>query len=188
MIKVYLAGPDVFLPDAMTVGRAKKAACAEIGWHGLFPLDNEVESDGWTPAETADAIYRANLAMMGKADVVLANMTPFRGPGMDGGTAFEMGFMRALGKPVFGYAADGRDYAQRVFARGHAADPADERDRAGLLIERFGLGDNLMMACAVRDFGLENVVSADDAPDDFAAPKAFRMCLNRAKALMDARG
>jgi len=49
------------------------------------------------------AIYRGNVAHMDRSDAIVANMTPFRGVSMDAGTAFEMGYMAAKGKPVLGY-------------------------------------------------------------------------------------
>jgi nucleoside 2-deoxyribosyltransferase len=38
-MKIYLAGPDVFLPDAVDVGRRKVALCSRDGLIGLYPLD-----------------------------------------------------------------------------------------------------------------------------------------------------
>ena len=42
-MKIYLAGPDVFLPDAVEIGRRKAAICARHGLTGLYPLDNAVD-------------------------------------------------------------------------------------------------------------------------------------------------
>ena len=39
--RVYLAGPEVFLPDGAAVGDAKRALCAAAGLVGVFPLDAE---------------------------------------------------------------------------------------------------------------------------------------------------
>jgi nucleoside 2-deoxyribosyltransferase len=36
----YLAGPDVFCPDARERGVAKKALLASVGITGLYPLDD----------------------------------------------------------------------------------------------------------------------------------------------------
>jgi nucleoside 2-deoxyribosyltransferase len=57
MTKIYLAGPDVFLPDAVELGRAKVELCAAYGLTGLFPLDNKVnvESRG-----ASRKIFRGN--------------------------------------------------------------------------------------------------------------------------------
>ena len=164
---VYLAGPEVFLPAAAAAGQAKKEAIERLNqdgtWDfrlvGLYPLDNDIP--GFAPnRDTGIRIYQANLAMMQKADVVAANMVRFRGPGMDGGTAFEMGYMRGLGKPVFGYydAAPfyGTDEAPGVYADKvalHHGLSAEEPhvDINGLTVERFGMADNLMMVGALAD-------------------------------------
>ncbi len=42
-MKIYLAGPDVFLPDAIEIGRRKVEICARHGVTGLYPLDNKVD-------------------------------------------------------------------------------------------------------------------------------------------------
>ena len=42
-MKIYLAGPDVFLPDAVEIGRQKAAICAAHGLAGLYPLDNAID-------------------------------------------------------------------------------------------------------------------------------------------------
>ncbi|MBC7636099.1 MAG: nucleoside 2-deoxyribosyltransferase, partial [Acetobacteraceae bacterium] len=47
-MRVYLAGPDVFLPDPVTRGAAFKQICASFGLRGVFPLD---ELDGGDPPE-----------------------------------------------------------------------------------------------------------------------------------------
>ena len=41
--KIYLAGPEVFLREAVAIGREKVAICAELGLEGLYPLDNALE-------------------------------------------------------------------------------------------------------------------------------------------------
>src|SRR4051794_28885049 len=111
MQSVYLAGPEVFLPDAVEVGRRKQALCAAHGFAGLYPLDNEIST---TSAERTDKlIYDANKAMMERADFCIFNLTPFRGPGADVGTVFELGLMVGLGKKVFAYTNADADYVHR---------------------------------------------------------------------------
>src|ERR1043166_2851320 len=97
-IMIYLAGPDVFLPDAIEVGRQKMAICQEFGFEGLFPVDNDpgLEVD-------AGAIFRANCAQMKRADIGVFNLSPFRGPSADAGTVFELGFLFSQNRPVYGY-------------------------------------------------------------------------------------
>src|SRR5271156_4932479 len=94
-MKVYLAGPDVFLPDALEVGRQKTEICRRHGLIGLYPLDNVVDR---AAADASLRIFKANEAMMDRADAIIANLTPFRGPGADAGTVYELGYMAAREK------------------------------------------------------------------------------------------
>ena len=148
--RIYLAGPDVFLPEPDARGRDLKAICAEFGAEGLFPLDASVS--GPTASMRAAAIRAANMDLIRRCDAVVANMQPFRGPGMDGGTAWEMGFATALGKPVVGYTPDPRPYADRVRASDPdcVSAPDGWRDGGGLAVEDMGLSENLMMAAGAR--------------------------------------
>lgn len=128
-MRVYLAGPDVFFPDAAARLAAMRTVCAQHGLIAATPLD------GLDGIADPFAIARQNEAHIRDSQAVIANLTPFRGPGVDPGTAYEVGFARALGLPVFGWTTVAGAYAARV--------PPD-----GLLVEDFGLCDNLMIACA----------------------------------------
>lgn len=187
---VYLAGPEVFLADAMAVGEAKKAICTRHGLTGLFPLDNELDLGGLDAREAGLAISAANETLMRKADAVIANITPFRGPGMDPGTAFEVGFMRALGRPVFCYTASDLLHAERAVRWAGAA--VRERkgegleDGDGLLIENFGMVENLMIDGAVDASG-GTIITPDTAADPSVDPRdlhLFEACVREvARAL-----
>ena len=176
---VYLAGPEVFLPNAQEAGEEKKRAIERLNasesWPfklvGLYPLDNEIP-DFAPNRETGLAIYRANIAMMDLADAVVANMVRFRGPGMDGGTAFEMGYMRGMGKPVFAYydaepfygtAEPAGLYPDRVRRMAGQSTENAAVDVDGLLIEDFGMADNLMMIGALDDAGATLQTSFEQA-------------------------
>jgi len=141
--RVYLAGPDVFLPDAKARGESLKAICARHGLVGVFPLDNPD-----TPL--AATIATGNEALIRSCAAVIANLTPFRGVSADAGTAYEVGFARALGLPVFAFTADPRSYAARCATLEGAV---EGRDAEGFAIEMFDLPENLMIACAVTFCG-----------------------------------
>ena len=51
MKRIYLAGPEVFLPDAEQIGDAKKKLCMAYGYEGIFPLDNVLELNEPSPQE-----------------------------------------------------------------------------------------------------------------------------------------
>jgi nucleoside 2-deoxyribosyltransferase len=137
MKTIYLAGPDVFESNSDEIGERKKHLCANYGFIGLYPSDNELQSD--------KDIFAANMKMISEADCGIFNLTPFRGPSADVGTVFELGVMVTLGKPVFGYTNSMRDYATRC-RQAHY-------DRGGMKIEDFGNCDNLMIDNCFRSLG-----------------------------------
>jgi nucleoside 2-deoxyribosyltransferase len=162
--RIYLAGPEVFLPDAREIGRRKAETCAAHGLNGVFPLDNQLDLEGLAPAEQARRISLANEAAMRSSDAVICNLTPFRGVSMDAGTAFEVGFMRALERPVFAYTTTAADYATRARTWREAGAIAFDYDSSGLEIEDFGLCENLMIPVAIAESG-GVIIKTDEAGD-----------------------
>ncbi|MCW8086557.1 nucleoside 2-deoxyribosyltransferase [Sabulicella glaciei] len=144
-MRLYLAGPEVFLPDADAIGAAKKALCAAHGIEGAFPLDPPLaDPSDWR------AIHARCEEMLRGCDALLANLSPFRGAGADPGTVFEMGLMRGLGRPVHGYMATEATLRERIACR---EDGGAWRDAEGLTVEDFGLGENLMLEGAIAESG-----------------------------------
>ena len=178
MPTVYLAGPDVFFPEPVELGRKKKAICARYGLVGLYPLDNEIADQD--PAQMAMEIYRQNCRLMDRADAIIANMTPFRGVSMDVGTAFEIGYVRAQGKLVFAYTNEASpvDYAGRMRRLGQERGAGGLVDHDGHAIEDFGLSDNLMMMGALFESTSALVTIRDVETTD--AHAVFEECVRRA--------
>src|SRR6476659_10126327 len=135
--RIYLAGPEVFLPDARAIGAEKCRLAAEAGLEGAFPLDSQLDLAHLPPAKQARAISLANEGLMRSCDGIVANLTPFRGVSMDSGTAFEVGFMQALGRPMAGYTNVTPDYAARARAFRARGPLAMDGDLADLEIEDF---------------------------------------------------
>lgn len=146
---VYLAGPDVFRPDAGDHGRKLVALCAEYGFRGVFPLEPSLPA-GMSPQELAVRIYRANVAHIDACDAVAANLDFFRGPEPDSGTCFEVGYAVARGKPVVGYLPDAGTFAQRIRLRYPQAVGEGLVDARGWQLEEFGLPLNLMLGVPCR--------------------------------------
>ena len=86
-------------------------------------------------------------------------MTPFRGISTDVGTAFEMGFMRALNKKVIGYTNVSELYFERTAAyyesKGKSLNQITDGktsyyvDPNEMSVENFDMVDNLMLEGAV---------------------------------------
>ena len=112
--KIYLAGPEVFLSDALSIGKKKKDLCARYGFVGVFPLDANLDLRNLRKNEQGLQISRSNERLIRSCHFFIANITPFRSPSMDVGTAFELGFARALGQPVFAYTNDARGFKERT--------------------------------------------------------------------------
>ena len=177
-MKIYLAGPDVFLPDAVEIGRRKVELCRRHGLTGLYPLDNAVDRAG---SDVSLHIFRGNEAMMIEADAIIANLTPFRGPGADPGTVYELGYMAGRDKLCLGYSNDPSIYAERV--RGFTeVTTRDGRlvDAAGLTVEDFGLSDNLMMIHALDLYGCALVTPRQAPADIWHDLAAFEACVRLA--------
>src|SRR5919205_628536 len=110
-MKIYLAGPDVFLSDALAIGQQKRDICERHGVSGLYPLDSAVDLSS---RDASLQIFKGLEAMMDAADAIIANLTPFRGPGADAGTVYELGYMAGRGKLCLAYCNDPTIYADRV--------------------------------------------------------------------------
>jgi len=147
MKTIYLAGPDVFEPDAIGQGKHLKALCREYGFEGFYPLDNIIEPCA-TPQLHAAAIRKANIELIKKADIIMANLNPFRGFEPDSGTVYEVGFAEALGKPVVAYAADRRNMMERLRDVQKLSSDAWQCQE-GKIIEDFSHSHNLMFAHTV---------------------------------------
>lgn len=154
---IYLAGPDVFRPDARERYARMEHACERLGLVGLRPSDGGAQADGATGRSLAHRIYEGNVALIRRCDAVVANLQPFRGHvEPDSGTVFEVGVAIALGKPVAAYLPGPElSYAERV--RTHFPTRTDPRgtlwDEAhDAWVESFGEPLNLMLARSTRLF------------------------------------
>lgn len=146
---LYLAGPDVFRPDAEAHGARLQALCARYGFTGVFPLDGALPA-GLPPTELAATIYRRNVERIEACDAVVANLDFFRGAEPDSGTCFEVGYAVARGKPVVAYVPEAGSFAQRIGRRHPGVVAAGGQDTQGWRLEEFGLPLNLMLGVPCR--------------------------------------
>lgn len=166
----------VFLPDADAAFRQMKAICAACGTEGVAPLDGQMGLEGLAPGRPLlERIVRADIGLMEALDGAVFCLDGFRrGPEMDAGTAFEVGYMKALGKPIAGWTRDPRPYPEKVatffrdaFGLGLVrAEPGAvggtsglERDPDGMLVHSEGCVQNAMVHIGIELDG--GVVAAD---------------------------
>jgi nucleoside 2-deoxyribosyltransferase len=175
---IYLAGPTVFEPDPEASFSAMKAICARHGVEGVSPLDNQIGLEGMAPGrDLLRRIVAADIALMRRLDGGVFCLDGFRGlPEMDAGTAFEIGTMVALGKPVAGWTRDPRPYplkVQQYFERatGAALVPTAAgakggtsgllRDPHGMLVHSEGCVQNAMTEIGIELAGGAVFADAD---------------------------
>lgn len=146
-IKVYLAGPEVFLADAAPVVEEMRQVCRDNGLIPIAPLDAGVDDEPTEPDPVL--IFDKNISRIRESDAVIANVNHFRGAEPDSGTCFEIGYAHALGKKLFIYSDDGATTVDRVreFHGPVSAEPGERpMDKDGVYVEDFGYAVNLMMA------------------------------------------
>ncbi|MCR5781985.1 MAG: nucleoside 2-deoxyribosyltransferase [Clostridia bacterium] len=147
-VRIYIAGPSVFMPDAEEYSRKIKALCAEYGFKGVYP------TDGFT--KTPRDIYLGCLKLIDSCDVIIADGNPFRGE-IDSGTAFELGYASARGKRLYIYMDDASSVKEKYSVREEDGVCYDEN---GNIVEDYGYPLNLMLACSsiIVEGGFEDVL------------------------------
>lgn len=169
MSTVYIAGPDVFRPDARAFFTQVRQRAQMYGFLCLTPEETSVAEDAPNGPASARRIFAANCEMVRRADLVVANLAAFRGFEPDSGTLFEVGMAYALGTPVILYApAAHQTLLERARVCGLVSG-SGHVDEAGWAVEDFGLPFNLMANCAAT------VVVAGDVFDALDCAARMKM-------------
>ena len=150
---------------------------------GVSPLDALAdEPAAWGDVPDWRRIALRNEAHIRSCAAVVANLTPFRGPSADAGTVYEVGFARGLGLKVFGYATVTEGFLDRTLAAfpGKQAEDGAWWDPEGLLVEQFGLFDNLMIEGALAEQG----GLLREAADRWRDLTVFERCVAQAAAVL----
>ncbi|WBW74921.1 nucleoside 2-deoxyribosyltransferase [Schizosaccharomyces osmophilus] len=165
--KVYLAGDLVFRPDAYAIFEELKAICRQVGVVGMAPFDGQEEVEDMEPGiATSLAIATLDRNLMDVCDAGIFCLDPFRrAPDMDPGTAVELGYMSAQGKPLAGFTVDGRTYPDKVQAyrknawddelvpRASKGGSGSLEDADGLIVHSEGMVQNVMVEGFIRMSG-----------------------------------
>ena len=179
-LKLYIAGPEVFLANAREIMDRKTALCHQYGFEAICPGDLDIPKAD-TPKAFGLAISKVDEDMMNGADGVIANLTPFRGIAADVGTCFELGYMCAQGKMVAAYTNVVADHYQRTldYYGGKVVDGADGHTRGpdGLSLENFDMFDNLMLHGGVERRGGHIAIHSAAADALYTDLTAFEECL-----------
>lgn len=182
-MRAYLAGPEVFLPNAREILDRKIALVRSYGFTPVSPGDLAVPETE-TRRQRGLAISAINERLMSGADLIIANLTPFRGIAADVGTAFELGFMCARGCPAFAFSNCVDDHFERVSGLygGEVRLGPDGRHRGpdGMALENFDMADNLMLDGGIAARGGVIVTRKVASDQRFLDLTAFEECLDLA--------
>lgn len=187
--KLYLSGPDVFLPNAKAIIAEKVKLAQASGFVVLIPGDDDI-ARRTTPSPAVEAgggisreIYAFNVAAMREADFAICQLTPFRGPSADVGTVFELGMMIGLGKPVFAYTNSNQSYLDRIGTKVErpGSFPPAWSDALDCSIENFSNHDNLMLDGAIAASSGGIVATCVPMAQFFTATTGFAGCLEAAR-------
>ncbi len=184
-IRVYLAGPEVFLRNAKEIGEQKKALCRKYGFQGVYSLDVEVDIKDRSPREVGLCISGVNEDLIKTCDILIANITPFRGPSADVGTVFEMGFAHGLGKMLFAYTNVAVPFTERTVkalnSKVNRTSDGKLRDIHSMFIEEVDLVDNLMIDGCIHASSKQLVIEEAPADQLFTYLGGFEKCLKAAQ-------
>lgn len=150
MKKIYIAGFDVFEPNSIQIGEKYVSLCKDYGFKGLYPLDNVVDFNQ-EKNKVAKDIYKANIELINQADIVIANINSFRGKEADSGTIWECGYASALGKKVYCYMKNNKNYIDTFEKNEMKIVDGIKVDLENRTIEDFDYPINLMIACSVEN-------------------------------------
>ncbi|KYH39029.1 MAG: hypothetical protein AYL30_001640 [Candidatus Hecatellales archaeon B24] len=96
MVKVYIAGPLFTEGERWLLERVDEA-CRNLGLETYLPHRDT------SPEMGVHKIYESHLKALKECEVLVAVLD---GADVDSGTAFELGYFKALGKPVIGLRTD----------------------------------------------------------------------------------
>lgn len=147
--KIYLAGPEVFDKEAIKIGEDSVELCSKYGFEGMYPLDNVVNFNQPKEKISLD-IFEANEQMIRDCDIVIANLSQWRGKEPDSGTVWECGFAYGLGKTVYCYLDSDKEYIDTFSDSEKIEENGFHYDLNGKMIEDFGGHLNLMLERSVE--------------------------------------
>ena len=108
-LRVYFAAPLFTQQERRWNRQVAEALAAELDCEVVLPQDFACGDRKNDPRHFGE-IFRSCIAGLERCDVVVAVLD---GPDADSGTAFEMGYAYALGKPVVGVRTDFRRQQER---------------------------------------------------------------------------
>lgn len=146
--KIFIAIPKIISTVAI---EAMRKEVSEAGFTAIFAVDVLLQMEaGSSSIITFNALCEA----MQRCTVLIANLTPCLGVEPDSDVIFQLGYMAALGKPVFSFTNDprtlyervrewnGAEFTERLGNKQGETTLLFKYDRNGMRIENMGINDH----------------------------------------------
>ncbi|MEG1944844.1 MAG: nucleoside 2-deoxyribosyltransferase [Oscillospiraceae bacterium] len=160
--KIYLAGPECFMPDGKQRADQALALCEKYGFEGISPAKGNagepVDFSNPDRQRVARDICKKNMWCIEQCDIIIANTNNFRGFEPDGGTAFELGYGWALGKKLYCFLDDIRSCEDKYTGVQIPDKNNVLRDENGLTFESGPLNLMLDDSSTVIEGGIEDAL------------------------------
>lgn len=105
---IYIAGPECFYKNGMELLNAMRRLSEAQGFQVSLPNDVPLKLDHTDLRLNADAIFKNCADSMNRSTAIICDLEFYRGPEMDGGSAYEIGMAYARGIRCYGYTRDKR--------------------------------------------------------------------------------
>jgi nucleoside 2-deoxyribosyltransferase len=130
--KLYIAGPECFYRNGTKMLGAMRAYAESLGFSVTLPNDYQAEECNNDPRTMADDIFKNCVVSMADSTSIICDLECFRGPGIDGGSAYELGMAYATGVRCYGYTRDKREMKWKY--QDAALENGVLRDRSGRVL------------------------------------------------------
>lgn len=146
-LDVYWATPLVFSPQSEPIIAAEKQRLQAwaheqgVALQLLSPIDTALEQNCCVD----ESIFLSNTAMIAQAQVVVADVSPFRSLEPDVGTAMQIGMATAQGKSVYLYSNQAQTSLQDAYQAQMDAQGYVNFNGHPTQVENFGHPINLML-------------------------------------------
>jgi nucleoside 2-deoxyribosyltransferase len=107
---VYLAGP-LFTHAELEYNRKLKDMLIKKGFSVFLPQEDAEDAEGEREKQNQECIFKKCLEGVNSSDIVVAVLD---GVDVDSGTAWEIGYAYAMGKPVIGLRTDFRTLSDGI--------------------------------------------------------------------------
>lgn len=149
--KVYVAGTWVFENDWLDIAAQIRNLCIQYNLEPIFPAADEGPRPEFpNPWSYQSYIFNLHIGQLQSSNVIIADINPFQGYGVDSGTAFECGAAYMYGHRMYGYIDSLDPLVSKI--PNVVKDDGKHYDMTGSVVEDYGYPASLRFASSMKIF------------------------------------